>query len=760
MIRLLLIKCSLLVSLAALANTIPVRNMSELSNALKKVQPGDTVVLQSGEWKDAQLALNVKGTSDKLITFKAEKPGSVRLTGNSWLKLGGEYIVVDGFYFTNGYAGKNAVIDFRSSKKIPASNCRVTNTVIDNYNNQLRMEENYWISFSGRHNRLDHSTFRDKKNMGVLLAVILDDENSRENFHSIDHNLFGRRPPLGSNSGEIIRVGVSQHCQFNSNTRITDNLFEQCDGETEIISIKSGGNLVRNNVFKECQGSVVLRHGDNNTVENNLFLGNDKEGTGGVRVINKGQWVVNNYFYKCRGVDFRSPLSVMNGIPNSPAHRYVQVTDAVIANNTFYNCSSASFCEGSDAERTLPPDNVFLINNIFFNDRDSLIYRVFDNMSGFTFEGNLASLKLSQELSPGFARTAFAVSSNSLVPMPAAKVSNIAAIPDSLQAIALQRLQRQLPARPGFGDTGLVQQLQANAFTQTGAGWLARQPQKKIAAPVSVTCRSAEEVHQQLAKGIPLVIRLSNTSYDLDKPFLITSPVIFTGNKKATIRFSSAAIPAIFTIAGDGHLTLNNLVIDGKGVRAESFIASDSKGSSLHYGLEVNNCSISGLNRENGCQHLFYAYKSMLADKVQVRNSSFTNNAVDGIIMNEEKDDKGYYNAEKIYITNNTFSNMQGILLQVYRGGNDESTLGPQLFFTGNRINDCRTTDNKPLLDFTGVQITNIFANDFRGANPSATLVSYKDIVRARHYFEKNSLAGSGNLAKNEFVIEKNNIIK
>ena len=56
-----------------------------------------------------------------------------------------------------------------------------------------------------------------------------------------------------------------------------------------------------------------------NTVENNVFLGNGKEGTGGVRIINKGQWVVNNFFYQCRGVDFRSPLSVMNGIPNSPA---------------------------------------------------------------------------------------------------------------------------------------------------------------------------------------------------------------------------------------------------------------------------------------------------------------------------------------------------------------------------------------------------------------------------------------------------------
>ena len=129
------------------------------------------------------------------------------------------------------------------------------------------------------------------------MAVILEDERSRENFHSIDHNYFGARLPLASNGGEIIRVGVSQHCEFSSNTQIRDTFFEHCDGETEIISIKSCWNNIRNNLFKKCQGSVVLRHGNYNTVENNIFLGNNKEGTGGVRVINKGQWVVNNLFY-------------------------------------------------------------------------------------------------------------------------------------------------------------------------------------------------------------------------------------------------------------------------------------------------------------------------------------------------------------------------------------------------------------------------------------------------------------------------------
>ena len=140
--------------------------------------------------------------------------------------------------------------------------------------------------------------------------------------------------------------------------RLPITILKHCDGEAEVISIKSGSNAVKENIFRECQGSVVLRHGDNNPVAGNIFLGNDKPGTGGVRVINKGQAVVSNLFYRCRGDDFRSPLAIMNGIPNSPAHRYVQVTNAQIISNTFYECAPMSLGEGSDTERTLPPDDV------------------------------------------------------------------------------------------------------------------------------------------------------------------------------------------------------------------------------------------------------------------------------------------------------------------------------------------------------------------------------------------------------------------
>ncbi|MEY2903891.1 MAG: hypothetical protein RLY89_2997, partial [Bacteroidota bacterium] len=266
----LLICCLLLISLTQLqAKTWTVNNAATLMQADKAALPGDVILLQKGDWQNATILLNAKGTEEAPITYRVEKVGTLWLGGQSSLSIGGSWLVIDGWYFKDGYAGKKAVISFRTSKTQLANHCRLTNTVIDGFNNLKRMDENYWVELHGRNNRIDHCQFRDKQNMGVLLAVILDNDLSRQNFHSIDHNHFGYRIPLASNTGETIRVGVSEHCEFNSNTQITDNYFDNCDGETEIISIKSGANIIRGNLFKECQGSVVLRHGNKNLVMDN-----------------------------------------------------------------------------------------------------------------------------------------------------------------------------------------------------------------------------------------------------------------------------------------------------------------------------------------------------------------------------------------------------------------------------------------------------------------------------------------------------------
>ncbi len=129
---------------------------------------------------------------------------------------------------------------------------------------------------------------------------------------------------------------------------------------------------------------------------------------------------------------------------------------------------------------------------------------------------------------------------------------------------------------------------------------------------------------------------------------------------------------AVFIINGNGNLSLHDINISGSGVKATHFISSDSSGSSAHYNLGIKNCFISDFNKANGCHNLIYAYKHMVADSVVIGNNSFSNNNCNGLMMAEEKDDKGYYNAEKIIIRHNSFTGQNGSLINIYRGGNDE----------------------------------------------------------------------------------------
>jgi poly(beta-D-mannuronate) lyase len=755
MLRLTVLTCTLLLCHFAFAKTIIVKNEDELKAANKSAKPGDTIILQNGIWKNILIKLNCSGTAQEPIVFKAETRGRVIISGVSQLRLGGNYIVVDGLLFENGYSPSSAVIDYRINDNELANNCRVTNCVINDFNKLKRMSEDYWVSFSGKNNRLDHCSFFNKKNLGVLLAVILDSDKSRENFHSIDHNYFGVRPPLGSNGGEIIRVGVSEHCQFNSNTQIRDNFFEYCDGETEVVSIKSGSNVISGNVFKECQGSVVLRHGNYNTVTNNLFLGNGKEATGGVRIINKGQWVINNFFYKCRGESFRSPLAIMNGIPNSPANRYVQVTDAVVMNNSFVDCSPISLAEGSDAERSLPPSNVLFAKNIFYNDKPTAVYNAWDKIDGIHFVDNKISKQYEQDVNPGFERTVFTTQKNDVMILPlAAKETNRLGV-DSLKQINKDRLPA-VSSSPGFSDLNLMKEIQTNAYSNCGAKWFSLPKENSVFKDVN--CKNAVEVYTQLKnRATPLRIHLTSSAYSFDKPLLIDQRVEFTSSNKNNIQLSTTeSLPSLFIIRNKGNLSLADLRLSAEAVKANSFISSDTAGSSEHFNLAVRRASVQNLS---ACKAILYVCKSTIADSIVIENSDFSS-PQNGFVLADEKDNKGYYNVEKMRVVNNKFINGDGVFIDLYRGGNDESTLGPKLTISDNTISNYNTRDNEALLQLTGVQKTNIINNTITGSNEGKTLFMYKDTVRANHFLANNKLIHSGAINKNSFVTDQQNIIQ
>lgn len=328
--------------------------LQDIASLLESAAPGDTLVVKDGTYADVILKWEGHATRENPVTVKPETPGGVVITGASALKIYGEGLTVEGFHFDRCIASKGTLIEFKNGDAL-AKGCRLTSTVVSDCNPSRRDVSYSYVHLHGRENRVDHCSFTGKKNLGVTLIVMLSYPDCDENYHEIDHNWFGPRPVYGSNGAETIRIGTSQQCMQNSRTQLHDNLFEKCNGEVEVVSVKSSENHIYGNAFYECEGVLALRHGDRNVAEGNLFIGHGVRNTGGIRIVGEDQVVRSNTFLGLAGERFFSALALMYGVPNSLPNRYMQVKRTVVEGNTFEACKAIEFNTGEDFERTLPP---------------------------------------------------------------------------------------------------------------------------------------------------------------------------------------------------------------------------------------------------------------------------------------------------------------------------------------------------------------------------------------------------------------------
>ncbi|HAA10612.1 MAG TPA: alginate lyase, partial [Cytophagales bacterium] len=588
--------------------------------------------------------------------WQAEAPGKVFLEGQSNLGLSGKYLVVSGLVFRNGYTPTSTVISFRTGDDALANHSRVTQCVIDNYSRPERYDSDFWVHMYGKHNTFDHNSLIGKRNRGVTFAVRLNTEASQENGHIIEYNYFGPRQVLASNGGETLRIGTSHYSRTNSNSIVRNNYFDQCDGELEIISNKSGGNTFQNNVFYRCKGTLTMRHGQNTLVENNYFLGEGKPNTGGIRVINEYQTVRNNYLNGLTGYRFRGPLVIMNGVPNSPINRYNQVVDAVVENNLMVDCDNVQLCAGSDEERSAIPTGSRFANNVFMSQRNPTPFVVYDDISGITFENNLINEDVAPPQEAGFTQIAYSLSKNEeglLLPSP------------------------EVLSQIGFENPALPVSKEA-----TGASYYPK-AEAEIAFASGKTIDVAPGTNTLLdalaTSGPGDVLQLQNGGeYLLTKDLVAVHPVsiVAPAGDKATIRSSR---PVILTIENEGSLALNNLAFDGSkspDQPGNSVVSTSKYSMNRNYRLIVENCEIRDLD-VNHSFHFLTVYRSTMADEVKLSNSTFTNVTGSILSMARETDDLGMYNVERVNISDCRFEKIGGSVAHIYRGGTDESTFGP-----------------------------------------------------------------------------------
>ncbi len=697
---------AVLLALGALAGSVHayaaerlVRTPEAFKAAVRASDPGDVVVLANGVWRDFEILFTGEGAATRPITLRAQTPGKVVISGKSNLRIAGRYLVVSGLTFKNGFSPSSEVIAFRQDSKALAFDSRVTETVIDGFNKPDRAASDYWIGLYGQNNRVDHNHLQGKLNNGVTLAVVLSSTESQQNRHRIDHNYFGPRPPLGSNGGETIRVGTSEFSRTQSLTVVEDNYFEGCSGEVEIVSNKSGGNVYRRNVFLRTQGALVLRHGEGNLVEDNVFLGGGLPHTGGVRVINAGQTVRDNYFQGLRGDGFAGALVLMNGVPNSPLNRYNQVLDARIENNIFVDVGAVSFGAGADQERTLPPARSALAGNVFLGAGRREIFKVLAPIDGLTFTGNLVD-----GVAPPTGASGFEAKAIVRETLPDGRV-----YPDGAARKAL----------------GLKEPVRLLAREETGVAWYPKGDQAVAfdSGRVLKIKPGQDQLSVAAAKAkAGDIIELAAGDYAEGHVIEVSRPLTFRANRGAepVVTFDRGTL---FKLAGRGALKLQGLRLSGANApdAIGNAVIRVSRGDPLsNYAVELVDTEISHLQVSKAFAVL-KGERNTFADHVTISGSRFTDISGPVLDLAGETGGSGLYGVEMVDIAGSQFTRLGGPVLDILRGGTDESTFGPRVLVRGSTFRDVAA--GQPSMRLDGVQVVTLDGNLFERAAPARVTI-------------------------------------
>lgn len=654
-----------------------VHNAAEYDAAAKAARPGDTIRLANGTWRDVRIVLAANGSAARPITLTAQTKGRVIISGVSDLRLAGDHLVVSGLVFKDGRAPGNEVISFRTERSRVARNSRLTEVVIDGFNKPDRRSEDIWVALYGSGNRVDHSYFANKGNAGVTLAVVRPEGEPQANRHRIDFNHFGHRPPLGSNGGETIRVGTSEESLRDSATVIENNLFDQCDGEVEIISIKSGHNIVRGNTILRSQGSIVLRHGNGNLVERNVILGGAKDNTGGIRVINRDQIIRDNYIEGTRGTSFLSAIAVMNGVPNSSINRYHQVSNARIERNSFIDVARLTFGAGADAERTAPPTSSIFARNLIASEKG--VIRLDTNISGIAMSGNVAT-----------------------GPVPAG-VEGVTRTPLKLSRAANGLLY------PERGELGAPRDLRVLGATDVGPAWYNRTNiwrgfGRGRASPVAAGALA----NAIAASAAGDTLQLTSGVHKVSAPIVVRHPITVVGPRSAVLRSATATL---FQLEEGGSIRLQGLSLSGADApksKGNALIRTAPQSTIANYAIELSRVSVARLNGSDGFDVVATTAGTM-GDHIAIDGSAFADVSGSVIAAAAETGKKGTYGAESIEIANSSFRNVARVA-DVLRGGTDESTFGPSFLVTQSDVSG----GGSPILSLSGVQNVRIEKNRFQ----------------------------------------------
>ena len=335
---------------------VNVTSTSTLGSAVSAAVPGDCITLADGDY--AFSTVSAKGTATNPIVIRAKNLGKATVTTKNLALNGAAYVVVQGLLYTSNEGISLANCD----------HCRLSR-------NTIHIHETgpiSWVQVSGAtggHNRIDHNELGPKTHEGNLIGLYGAGQTILP-YTQIDHNYFHDVGPVTSNGWETIRAGLSGLSHSSGFVTIEYNLFQNTQGDPEIISTKSCDDVVRYNTLRESKGQISIRIGSRNSVYGNYILGNGIAGTGGIRIHGKDHKVYDNYI---EGVDDNG-VNLEGGeseeTPQPGAFHY-RIYRAQVVYNTIIDTAKAGVQIGG--AHPLSPVDCTVANNVIQSSQGAMI---------------------------------------------------------------------------------------------------------------------------------------------------------------------------------------------------------------------------------------------------------------------------------------------------------------------------------------------------------------------------------------------------
>ncbi len=387
---------------------VAVADAEQLQRAVADARPGDRIELADGDYDLEQaLVVSVKATAEAPLVIAASNRLGARLTGAAGIMLSNcEYVGVEGLAFLHKANGPAFSMNGSRHCRLSQSHIRLREPVVTN-----PLEHRVtWISLSGENsgwNRIDHNLIEEKRNASVMLGTGgsgVETGNMSTRHDRIDNNHFRNFYKGTGNGFETIRLGSSTYSHSSGFITVEDNLFENCDGESEIISVKCNDNILRRNTFLNCYGALTLRNCHRCTVEGNIFISQGKRGSTGIRLFGQDHRILNNHM---QGLDGAGIIIRTGDIEARTRARWEYEADSpdgvldpvawggyqrpertLVAHNTIVDCGDGISIGDTRANYPLPPRDVVIEHNVVVLSGSGLPVRVDSPPENWTWRGN------------------------------------------------------------------------------------------------------------------------------------------------------------------------------------------------------------------------------------------------------------------------------------------------------------------------------------------------------------------------------------